>query len=135
MSEHRFEVRQEEDAVAERTITRVALIALVISVVAVLVSTALLGRAGQARLGGGPAERVEKHGYVAPQNIGLIEQTLIEHEEEGLYRRALQERRLESYGWVDRARGVAHIPIKRAMALMVEEDQAEGDAGPGRSAR
>jgi hypothetical protein len=130
MSEHHFEVRQEEDIVAERTITRVALLALGISVVAVLVSTALLGKSGQDNLGGGPAERVEKHGYVAPQSIGLIEQTLIEHEEEGLQRRALQNARLESYGWVDRANGVAHIPIERAMALVVEENRQQGDAGP-----
>jgi hypothetical protein len=27
---------------------------------------------------------------------------------------------LESYGWVDRERGIAHIPVERAMELLVE---------------
>lgn len=29
--------------------------------------------------------------------------------------------RLESYGWVDRAGGVVHVPIERAMQLLAEE--------------
>ena len=28
---------------------------------------------------------------------------------------------LESYGWLDRDRGIAHIPIERAMALMARD--------------
>jgi hypothetical protein len=32
---------------------------------------------------------------------------------------------LESYGWVDRDKGIAHIPITRAMALMAERKQGE----------
>jgi len=37
-------------------------------------------------------------------------------------------RRLESYGWTDRAKGLAHIPIERAMALQAERGwrDAEG---------
>jgi hypothetical protein len=34
--------------------------------------------------------------------------------------RADETRLLDSYGWVDAARGVVHIPIARAMALTVE---------------
>ena len=30
---------------------------------------------------------------------------------------------LTSYGWVDQQRGVVHIPIERAMALVVEESR------------
>jgi hypothetical protein len=127
MSEHRFEVRQEEDNVPGRTLVRVGLSAVVISVAAVVGSTALLGRAGQAKLGGGPAERVAKHGYTAPPTIGLLEQTLIEHEERGVQQREREEGRLREYGWVDRARGVVHIPIDRAMAVIVDENRA--DAG------
>jgi hypothetical protein len=126
MSEHHFEVRQEEDVVRERTLVRVSLIALAVSVVAVLVSTAILGRDGQAALGGGPAERVAKHGNVAPPTIGLVEQTLIEHEERGLAQRRAEEARLEAYGWVDRRQGIAHIPIEEAMALIVSENRADG---------
>ncbi|HEX9047282.1 MAG TPA: hypothetical protein VF988_09670 [Verrucomicrobiae bacterium] len=34
--------------------------------------------------------------------------------------RAAQTNRLNSYGWVDQTKGVAHIPIERAMALLLE---------------
>jgi hypothetical protein len=132
MSEHRFEVHQEEDKVPGRLLTIVALGALVISVLSVVVSTALLGGARPASLGGGPAERVERYGTVATPTIGLIEQTLIEHEERGLVQRRDEEARLGTYGWVDRPNGVARIPIERAMGLIVEENR---DAGRGGSAR
>jgi hypothetical protein len=133
MSEHHFDVRQEEDVVRGRTLVRVSLLALAVSVLAVLVSTAILGRDGQAALGGGPAERVAKHGMVAPPTIGLVEQTLIEHEERGLAERRAEEARLEVYGWVDRRQGIAHIPIEEAMALIVSENRPDG--GPEGGAR
>src|SRR5690242_3013623 len=34
--------------------------------------------------------------------------------------RTREDGRLARYGWVDRERGVAHIPIDRAMALLAE---------------
>ena len=34
--------------------------------------------------------------------------------------------RLNSYGWVDQQAGTAHIPIERAMELVVEEAQSDG---------
>jgi hypothetical protein len=131
MTVHRFEVRQEEDVVRGRTLVRVGILSLVVSVIAVLVSTAILGRDGQAALGGGPAERVAKYGEVAPATIGLVEQTLIEHEERGLEQRRVEEARLEAYGWVDRGRGTAHIPIERAMALIVSENRPDGGGEGG----
>jgi hypothetical protein len=131
MSEQRVVVRQEEDTVRGGTLIRVGLSAFVIAVLAVVVSTAILGRGGQARLGGGPAERVEKHGNVAPPAIGLIEQTLIEHEERGLEERRVEEARLHTYGWVDRAHGIAHIPIDRAMGLIVAETRTDAGEPPG----
>ncbi|RIK40359.1 MAG: hypothetical protein DCC55_15295 [Chloroflexi bacterium] len=36
-------------------------------------------------------------------------------------RRSQEHAQLESYGWVDQAAGVAHIPITRAMALVAEQ--------------
>ncbi|HKU16071.1 MAG TPA: hypothetical protein VJQ52_16870 [Steroidobacteraceae bacterium] len=32
--------------------------------------------------------------------------------------------RLDSYGWVDRERGIAHMPIERAMQLQAADDAA-----------
>jgi hypothetical protein len=38
--------------------------------------------------------------------------------------------RLESFGWSDRARGLAHIPIERAMQLQAAEGWPDPDEGP-----
>jgi hypothetical protein len=123
MSEHRFEVRQDKDEIPGRTLVRVGLLALGISVLAVVASTALLGP--REKLGGGPAERVAQHGSVAPPTIGLVEQTLIENEARGFEERRAEEARLHAYGWVDRGRGIAHIPIERAMAITVAENRPD----------
>ncbi|MBN1991112.1 MAG: hypothetical protein JW953_00295 [Anaerolineae bacterium] len=50
-----------------------------------------------------------------------IEQTNMAQQLELL--RATEEARLSTYGWVDRQAGVVHIPIERAMELVVEENQ------------
>jgi hypothetical protein len=48
--------------------------------------------------------------------------------------RARQEQRISSYGWVDREREVVHIPIERAMELLIErgQPQAKSDSQRGR---
>lgn len=45
---------------------------------------------------------------------------------------ATQEAELNSYGWVNRQKGVAHIPISQAMQLMVERGLPEVGAGQTR---
>lgn len=47
---------------------------------------------------------------------------MLENDERGQFRDFLmnQEKQLNSYGWVDKTAGVAHIPIERAMELTVE---------------
>ncbi|MBZ5663469.1 MAG: hypothetical protein LAO30_02595 [Acidobacteriia bacterium] len=61
---------------------------------------------------------------------------MLEWNERGQFRDFLmdQENRLNSYGWVDENAGVAHIPIERAMELIVERklpvyQQGNLDAG------
>ena len=52
--------------------------------------------------------------------------------------RAEQEELLDGYRWVDEAQGVVRIPIRRAMELVVAQEQrrakAEGEAPPGGAA-
>ncbi len=129
---HGFEVRQEADVVADRSLIRIGIFVLVVSVVAVGVAALLLGK-DQAGLAGGPAERVKTEGSVAPPTLGLIEQTLIEHEARGVDERRVEEERLHRYGWVDRARGVAHIPIEEAMDMVVAESARAGGVADGGS--
>jgi hypothetical protein len=58
-----------------------------------------------------------------PHDIEGIYQTLIERDETTANLRRDDERRLTSYGWIDRSQGVVHIPIARAMQLVAEEGQ------------
>jgi hypothetical protein len=44
-----------------------------------------------------------------------------------------ERRRLDSYGWIDRERGIVHIPIDRAIAIMAEKGmpyRKNGASGP-----
>ena len=59
----------------------------------------------------------------APSAISSLEQTPIWGAPVGEDRQASQRRELESWGWADRDAGVAHIPIERAMDLVVEESR------------
>lgn len=122
---HGFEVRQEEDVVADRRLTQVGVLVLVVSVVSVGVAALLLGK-DQTRLAGESAERPKTEASVAPPTLGIIEQTLIEHEARGTEQRRVEEERLHRYGWVDRDHGVARIPIDKAMDLVVAESVRTG---------
>lgn len=55
-----------------------------------------------------------------PREISGIEQTVIDVDRGGLKLLRAQQERLESYGWVDRRAGIAHIPIERAFDLYLE---------------
>jgi hypothetical protein len=50
--------------------------------------------------------------------IGMVEQRLFEHANQGPAWREAAHRRLSSFGWVDKQKGIAHIPIDRAMDLV-----------------
>ncbi len=50
--------------------------------------------------------------------IGVVEQRLFEHANQGPVWREAAQKRLSSFGWVDRQKGIAHIPIDRAMDLV-----------------
>jgi hypothetical protein len=126
---HEFVVVQERDQVPTAKLVRIAVVSVVIGILSVIASGALLGT-DQTRIGGGPAARVAAHGPVAPDAIGMIGQTLIEHEESGLTLRRAQRIRLESYGWLDGAHELAHIPIDRAIDLVVSENQARDGGTP-----
>ena len=49
--------------------------------------------------------------------------------------REREEKRLSTYGWIDRANGVVRIPIERAMELVAREGLPERDAKPKGNAR
>jgi hypothetical protein len=106
-----FPLRQESDRLPRSVLLTIAVTASVVSALAIAAST-WLGRVWSP-VSPRPAAQ-------APAQLFGIEQTLIDHSERGLSLQRRQRARLESYGWVDRDAGVAHVPIERAIDLCVE---------------
>lgn len=71
-----------------------------------------------ARLGGFPVAETLRP---APRTISGVNQTPILLDREGQRLRERQRERLESFGWVNRAAGVVHIPVDDAIDRVVEE--------------
>jgi hypothetical protein len=55
---------------------------------------------------------------VGKGKIGIVEQRLFEHANQGPAWREAAHDRLDSYGWVDRQKGIVHVPIDRAMEMV-----------------
>lgn len=58
------------------------------------------------------------------EEINIVDQELFELETRAYRDRHEKENRLNSYGWVDRSKGIIHEPIDRAMDEVVEEEAA-----------
>lgn len=58
--------------------------------------------------------------------IGIVDQVLFEGDHRLADWRADRKARLEGYGWVDRSKGVAHIPIDKAIDEVVSGALPEG---------
>ncbi len=74
-----------------------------------------------------PTRQLNPERHLAPASeegkpeVGMVNQRLFAHERRAALLRTDQEARLRSYGWVDRRSGVIHIPVERAMQLLLEE--------------
>lgn len=55
--------------------------------------------------------------------IGIVEQRLFENANQNVAWREQAYRRLGSVGWVDRARGIVHVPIEQAMDRVVKGER------------
>jgi hypothetical protein len=108
------------------TFSRGALIATMV-VVAALVAFGVggtwltLGSVGAAAMGTAPTRGASP--APPPRAINGLYQTLIENDETTATTRREAEQRLSRYAWVDRSGGVVHIPIARAMQLVVEDQR------------
>jgi hypothetical protein len=111
----RPDLHQEEDAVPMWAF--VAFLAVVLGVSAVIVAWATSmvdARAHEIRPAGDFPER-----RLGPrQAVGRVREDLFD--ERGRTLAGVERAELGTYGWVDRERGVARIPISRAMDLVVE---------------
>ncbi len=105
----------EEDWVPTGRIVMVAVAALVVFLVG-SIAAGLGMRSMQRKINpDGPAPMPAEAGKA---KIGMVEQRLFENSNQNTAWKADAERRLGSYGWVDREKGVAHIPIDVAMDLV-----------------
>jgi hypothetical protein len=77
----------------------------------------------------GPAARVVTKDYM--EKFKENGTPMLESDERGQFKDFLlkQEGQLNSYGWIDQQAGVAHIPIERAMDLVVERGLPVRPAG------
>lgn len=124
-----FPVRQAPDRVPTRGIVIVAVIGVLVTIFASFIPAWMLERRGELHL---DAPRREAQSPVAPQEIGLLDQTLLESQDAvAASSREAQRQHLERYGFVDEAGGVVHIPIERAMELFLEDQAREGASEGG----
>jgi hypothetical protein len=105
----------EEDVLPSGKVYLVGVIALVVFV-AGSVAAGMGMRAVQRQVNpDGPVRMPEEAGK---PKIGMVEQRLFENANMGPVWREAALRRLESFGWVDREKGIVHIPIGQAMELV-----------------
>jgi hypothetical protein len=118
-----LEVVQEDDAVASRKLSAVLVTGIIVTIAAVAVSGWIL-----AAVRAGLPWHEAAFAPVAPGQIDRVHQTPIERARHGWALRDRQRRSLEEYRWVDRDRGIAQIPIERAMQIVVDEAAKDGGA-------
>jgi hypothetical protein len=57
--------------------------------------------------------------------VGIVNLRVFALDQRAAQKRLRQIERLDSYGWVDREAGVAHIPVSEAMKMLVVEEQGK----------
>lgn len=72
--------------------------------------------------GGATPQQAARPGHPPPLSAPVVLQPA--PGQDAVAFRADKRRRLESYGWVDAAHGIARIPIERAMALLAQQGEA-----------
>jgi len=111
---------QEPDRLPAGKILAVALASAVIFVLSVLWVHRVLRDESHAIAPAGPTQIPPE---VGQNQIGMVNQRLFQLQDEGLKKRQEQEKRLNSYGWVDRDKQIIHLPIERAMEQMAGESK------------
>jgi hypothetical protein len=118
------DARSEEDRVSAGKIIAVGVASLVVFFLASLAAVTYLDM----RLGEQPPIPIPKE--IGQSKIGVVEQQLFDVAVRGTRDRAQRQERLRSYGWVDPGGGVVHIPIDRAMELVVNGVRPPADGAP-----
>lgn len=124
-------VSAEPNRVSGRLVARFSLAVAVLSVAAILLMVALfhwLERGARIR----DAAAAEAAGLEqAPERLPPQPRLQINGARHWREFRSSEEEQLESYGWIDRANGVVHIPISRAIDLVASRGVGALPPGPG----
>jgi hypothetical protein len=105
----------ERDFVPSARIVWVGVVAMIVFVAGSLAAAWQMQATRRATNPDGPIALPAQAGQ---SKIGIVEQRLFEHTNQGVAWREQARRHLDSYGWVDQAKGIAHIPIGQAMDLV-----------------
>jgi len=99
-----------------KKIIAVGVVSLIVFAVGIICAYFLMvGQRAQVRRLGPERDRTE----LGKAEIGIVDQVLFSSDNRLEIWRAEHKKRLESYGWIDKAKGIAHIPIDQAMAKVV----------------
>ena len=116
--------KTEDDRIDSRAVVLVGVGALVVFTLASIAAGTYLHRRQAERAGPPlPAE-------IGQTKIGLVEQRLFDQPLRGAADKAARVKRLESYGWVDQGKQVAHLPIDVAMQLVAAGVRAAPSSPP-----
>ena len=116
--------KTEDDRIDSRTVLLVGVGALLVFALGGLASSAFLRHRVSERPGPPlPAE-------LGQSKIAMVEQRLFALPQRGAIDRTARLERLGSYGWVDREKEVAHLPIEVAMALVASGVRATPTVPP-----
>lgn len=115
MNAKRPDVRQEHDLLPPRLILYIMIGVIAFSVLLVYVAWRLqVYKTLELR----PSGRFPEEHIELPIGVERIRFTLFDRPAAGIALHAEQRRALESYGWVDKERRIARIPIEEAMAIV-----------------
>jgi hypothetical protein len=113
--------RQEPEHVPGKIVVLVLGGAVLIAALAVAVEALMLARAQ-------PRAQLRSALPREMSAVSGIQQRTFDRTAVGNELKAAQLRHLASYGWVDRGRGVIHVPIERAIDLWIERSRSGQDA-------
>lgn len=75
----------------------------------------MVGQLAEIRRNGSPRAATE----IGKPEIGIVDQVLFSTDNRLDVWKAERKKRLEGVGWIDKTKGIAHIPIEQAMAKVV----------------
>jgi hypothetical protein len=114
------EVIEEQQKMNWKVIIGVGVGSVVIFAIATVWSTHILNSTKAEMQPAGPPPIPRQ---VNSYEVGIVNQRVFALDQRAAQKRLQQMERLDSYGWVDRQAGLAHIPIDEAMKMYLQQQE------------